>query len=156
MASLMRWDPFGDLLALPRDMERMFEWPRMALRQAGSETGSQLLVPTMDVMRRGDDMVVRMELPGIKQEDIDISVADDVLTISGERKEVHETHEEDYMLRESSWGSFERRVALPRGVNADTIHAEFTDGMLEVTVPEAHMLEEPKAHHVAIGAGTKH
>lgn len=155
MASLMRWDPFGDLLALPREMDRILDWPRMPLRTA-REGDIQLLVPTMDVLRREDDMVVRVELPGIKQDDIDISVSDDMLVISGERKEEHETREDDYMMRESSWGSFERRIALPKGIDPDTIHAEFTDGVLEVTIPQAHMLEEPRAHHIAIGAGTKH
>ncbi len=156
MASLMRWDPFGDLLALPREMDRLLEWPRAPLRTTTREGDIQLLVPTMDVMRRGDDMVVRVELPGIKQDDIDISVSDNMLTISGERTEEHETHDEDYVMRESSWGSFERRISLPKGIDASTIHADFTDGVLEITIPSANALEEPKAHHIAIGAGTKH
>ena len=155
MASLMRWSPFGDLLALPREVERMLEWPTPGAR-TGAEATGQRLMPTMDIMRRGDDVVVRMELPGIHEEDIDISVTDDVLAVRGERTEEHETREEDYMLRESSWGTFERRIALPAGVDPTTIHAEFSDGMLEITVPEARAIKEPQAHHVAIGTGTKH
>jgi len=155
MASIMRWDPFGDLLALPREMDRLLERSWMPLRgmRPMSET---MLVPTMDVITRGEDMVVRVELPGISPDDVDISVTDDVLTVSGERREEHETAEEDYVLRESTWGSFERRVALPRGVDAETIHADFKDGVLEIVDPKAKALEEPKTRHIAIGAGTKH
>ncbi|MDO9557383.1 MAG: Hsp20/alpha crystallin family protein [Coriobacteriia bacterium] len=156
MASLVRWDPFVDLLALPREMDRLIDWPRSPLRPAMRESENQLLVPTMDVMHRNGDMVVRVELPGIKQDDIDISVSDNMLIISGERTEEHETRDEDYVVKESSWGSFERRIALPKGIDPATIHAEFTNGVLEVTIPKTGVLEEPMAHHIAIGAGTRH
>jgi len=156
MASLVRWDPFGDLLTLPREMERMFDWTLPSIARLRAEGEERLLMPTMDVMHRDDDMIVRMELPGIKESDVDISLADDVLTISGERTEEHTTEREDYMLKESTFGRFERRIALPAGVDPATIHAEFADGVLEVTVPKAKALKEPKTHHIAIGAGSKH
>lgn len=156
MASLMRWDPFGDMFALPREMERLAEWPRTMLRERRGGEG-QMLMPTMDVFSRGDDMVMRVELPGIAEKDIDISVGDDMLTVSGERHEEHETEEEDYLMKESSRGRFERRIALPKGVDPKTIHADLTDGVLEVTVPHAKAIEEPTTHHIAIaGHSTKH
>jgi HSP20 family protein len=155
MASLMRWDPFGDLLALPREVDRFFDWttPMRALR---GEAEMKMLVPTMDVLSRGDDMVVRVELPGIDPSAVDISVTEGTLAVSGERSEEHETTEEDYMLRESSWGRFERRIALPKGVDPATLHADFKDGVLEISIPKAAVLEEPKTHHIAIGSGTQH
>jgi len=155
MASLMRWDPFGDLLALPREVDRFFDWTS-PLRATRGEIESKMLVPTMDVLSRGDDMVIRVELPGIDPSAVDISVTEGVLAISGERAEEHETTDEDYMLRESSWGRFERRMTLPKGVDPESLHAEFKDGLLEITVPRGIALEEPKTHHIAIGSGTKH
>jgi len=156
MASLVRWSPFGDLLTLPREMERLFDisLPSMALRQGEGE--NRLLMPTMDVLHRGDDMVVRMELPGIRESEVDLAVTDDVLTISGERTEEHVTEKDDYVLKESTFGRFERRVALPAGIDPETIHAQYTDGVLEVIVPKARQLEAPKMHHIPIGTGQKH
>lgn len=156
MASLVRWSPFGDLLALPREMERMFDYTLPTAARVGGEGEARLLMPTMDVLHRGDDMVVRMELPGIKESEVDISVADDVLSISGERRQETVTEHDDYVLKESSFGRFERQVALPKGVDPKTIHAQYADGVLEVIVPKAKMLETPKRHHIAIGAGSKH
>jgi len=152
MASLVRWSPFGDLATLPREIERVFDWtsPRLAMGDA------QMLMPTMDVLHRGDDMVVRMELPGIKPSEVDIALTDDILTISGEHKEEHVTERKDYVLRESASGAFERRVALPMGVDPETIRASFTDGVLEVVVPNIKALETPKSHHIAIGSETRH
>jgi len=155
MGSLMRWDPFGDLFAVPREIDRVLDWsvPQRVFR---AESTPAVLVPTMDVLTRGSDMVVRVELPGLDPANVDITVADDVLAISGERADEHETTEDDYVVRESSWGRFERRIALPRGLDPTTIHADFKDGVLEVTLPQARELEEPKTHHVAIGRGTEH
>jgi HSP20 family protein len=150
MASLMRWSPFGDLLSLPREVERVFDWtlPRIPL-----EGETRMLVPTMDVLYRDEDMVVRLELPGMKEPEIEIGVTNDVLTISGEHKEEHVSEHEDYVLKESSTGRFERQVALPKGIDPATIHASITDGVLEVIVPKAKALEGPKTHHIPIGMG---
>lgn len=156
MAALMRWDPFGDLFALPREVDRFFDWTT-PVRSLRGEVDTKMLVPTMDVLSRGDDMVVRVELPGIDPSAVDISVTEGMLSITGERSEEHETTDEDYMLRESSWGRFERRIGLPKGVDPDTLHADFKDGVLEVTIPGAKAIEEPKTHHIAIGSGdTEH
>ncbi len=155
MASLMRWDPFGDLLAVPREVDRFFDWTA-PIRTMRTDVQAKMLVPTMDVLSRGDDMVVRIELPGIDPAAVDISVTDGTLAISGERSEEHESTEDDYLLRESSWGRFERRIALPKGIDPATLHADFKDGVLEIVIPKAKVLEEPKTHHIAIGGGTKH
>lgn len=153
MASLVRWSPFGDLISLPREMERVFDWtlPRMALESEG-----RMLVPTMDVLYRDDDMIVRLELPGMKESEIEIGVSNDALSISGEHEEEHVLEHEDYILKESSAGRFERQVALPKGIDPKTIRAEFADGVLQVVVPKAKALEEPKTHRIPIGTGAGH
>jgi HSP20 family protein len=73
-----------------------------------------------------------------------------VLTLSAERHETTEVEEADYMVRESSFGTMERSLRLPEGVVVDTIHAEYIDGVLEITVPGAAMLEHPTSHKIAI------
>ena len=155
MASLVRWDPLQDLVAIQRDVGRMFNdlggWT-MPLPRRRMEGETLMLTPTVDVLRKGEDMVVRAELPGVKPEELDISVTENMLTIKGERHEEHEAKEEDYYVRESSFGTFERTLRLPEGAEIDHIKAEFTDGILEITVPKAAHKEEPTTHHVEISA----
>jgi len=94
-------------------------------------------VPTIDVMEKDDKYIVKADLPGMKEEDVDVSVVGDALVIKGERKEESEVKEEDYYCCERSYGSFSRSVALPSNVDADKIEADYSDGVLEVTLPKA-------------------
>lgn len=154
MVSLVRWDPFGDLATMRHDMGRLVSdlggWALPTpLRHI--QTESMMLTPTIDVMRRGEDMLVRAEIPGVKPEEIDISVTENTLTLKGERREEHETRDEDYYVRESSYGTFERSLRLPEGAQVDRIHAEVHDGILEITVPKAAHIA-PETRHVAISA----
>ena len=80
--------------------------------------------------------VVKAELPGIKEEDVDVSVADDILTIKGEKKTENELKEEDYYCCERSYGSFFRSIGLPSNVDAKKIEANYEDGVLEVSLPK--------------------
>ena len=152
MASIVRWDPFQDLVSVQRDLGRMFGdlsgWvvPRRSL-----EEGAMMLTPTVDVIRRGEDLVFRAELPGVKPEELDISVTQNMLTLKGERREEHETKEEDYYMKESSFGTFERMLRLPEGADVDHIKAEFANGILEVIIPKA-AKTEPETRHVAVSA----
>jgi len=152
MAGLMRWDPFRDLFSMERDMNRLFADLGALPPITRQERGEFLLTPSIDVMNRGEDLVVRAEMPGIKPGDIDISVVDDVLTIRGKRVEEKETKEEDYLLRESTWGEFVRTMRLPRGVNAEKIHAETHEGILEIIVPKGAQPTVREAVHVPIEA----
>jgi len=134
MASLVRWDPFRDLLDLERDVGRLFgDLGFMPLRRGDGERFS--IVPSVDVYRHEDDLMIRADMPGIRPEDVDISVTDDVLTIKAERHSEEKIEEKDYLLRETSYGTFERRMRLPSGIDPDTITADYRDGVLEVRVP---------------------
>ncbi len=102
-------------------------------------------VPTVNTREAEDAYYVELDLPGIKKEDIDIDVKDNVITISGERKIENEIDEEDYYSIESQFGRFERSFTLPENVNADKIHAQSTDGVLEVVIPkEVKKEDKPK------------
>jgi HSP20 family protein len=89
---------------------------------------------------------VEVDLPGVKKEDINVNVQDNVLTISGERKSKEEVKEENYYKVESQYGKFERSFTLPENVDAEDIHAESQDGVLEVVIPKLKVAkkEEPK------------
>jgi HSP20 family protein len=149
MASLMRWDPFRDLMNL-HDVDRLFSdvgW-RTPLTGLGDRTVR--LVPTMDVFTRGEDLVLRAEIPGIKPEDVDVSVTDDVLTVKAERRAESEIEDEDYLVRETTYGSMERSMRLPEGALIDAIHADYRDGILEITVPKAAVTHETRTHKIAL------
>lgn len=91
--------------------------------------------PSVDVVRNDESIVLRVDLPGIKPDEVKISVQDGVLTVSGEHEEKKEEKEEHFLRRERRYGSFSRSMSLPRGVKADDIEATTDDGVLEVTIP---------------------
>jgi HSP20 family protein len=91
--------------------------------------------PQCEVIHRGDSLVVRADLPGLKKEDVDIEVEDGVLTIRGERRQESEDERGGVYRSERSYGSFYRAIALPETANAENAQASFNDGVLEVTIP---------------------
>ena len=93
--------------------------------------------PSIDVFERGNDFEVKVELPGMKQEDIDVSVSDDTLTIKGERKQESNIKDEDYYRSEIAYGSFYRSVVLPSNVDTKNMEAVYEGGVLRVTLRRA-------------------
>ncbi|MHB8761087.1 MAG: Hsp20/alpha crystallin family protein [Coriobacteriia bacterium] len=149
--AIVRWDPFGEALRMQRDMDRIFA----RLGQAEAHGDGIAWMPKIDVKRAGDDIVVRAELPGMKPEDVDIELTEGVLTIKGERKSEEEKENEGWLIRESSYGSFERSLTIPEGVDPSAIKASYSDGILEVHVPRALEAARPKITRIEIGAGSK-
>jgi len=149
--AIMRWDPFGEMLRMQRDMDRIFSRLGSAESRGTEAAPAVAWMPKIDVKGKGDDIVVRAELPGIDPADVDIEVTDGVLTIRGERKAEEEREGEGWLIRESSYGSFERSMVLPEGVKAEDISADYTDGILELHVPKALEAAKPKTHKIAIG-----
>lgn len=152
--AIMRWDPFGELLSMQREVERLAR--RFGLWGETSATSSEVAwMPRVDVKAEGDDVVVYAEVPGLKPEDIDVSVTDGILTIKGERKAEFEKEQEGWMIRERSYGLFERSIALPEASDAKNIRADYKDGVLEVRIPKAAEALKPKTHRIAVGSGKK-
>jgi HSP20 family protein len=125
------------LLGWPEEFERSFgrqirEWPLRFWRLPESEAW----VPEVDVFEKEGKVVVRTDLPGMRQEDIDVSMEGDVLTIKGHREEEKEVKEENYYCSERATGEFLRTVRLPEGAAADQVDAHYENGVLEVTVPK--------------------
>jgi HSP20 family protein len=144
MSSIIRWDPFREVTSMRDLMDRMMEGDGL-----GRTLWDVNSVPTMDLYQTEDSVVVKMGLPGVKPEDIQISVANGVLTVRGELKEEKEEKQRTYHLRERRFGSFSRSVSLPSSVNSDKSEALFEDGILTLTLPKA---EEAKAKTITVKA----
>jgi HSP20 family protein len=151
--AITRWDPFGEMLQMQRDMDRIFS--RMGTAEGGVGTTTTAWMPRINVKRVGDDLDVHVELAGIKPDDVDIEVTDGLLTIRGERNAETTKEDEGWVIRESNFRSFERSIALPEGVDPASIKADFHDGMLEVHVPKALELAKPKTTKIAIGGAAE-
>jgi HSP20 family protein len=108
-------------------------------------------VPAMDLVETGDHLVLRGDLPGLTEDDVDIEIKDNVLTVSGECTAENEEKSEGFYRVERSFGSFSRSLTLPQGVAADKIEASFDNGALEVRIPNP---EESMPTRVQIGNGT--
>jgi HSP20 family protein len=155
--ALVRWDPWHEMLGAQREADdlvrRMFrDWVTPgALR---GFNGGTSFAPAVEVFTRGDDLVVRAELPGIDPEkDVDISLQDDVLTIRGERRQEEQEKGDHYFRSETHYGSFERQLVIPEGTKVEDISASYKDGILEVVVPKA--AEETKARKIPVSLGDK-
>jgi HSP20 family protein len=107
-------------------------------------------IPPMDLVETQDDFVLRADLPGLTEDDVKIELADNVLTVSGERKAEHEERGEGYYRVERASGAFSRSLTLPEGVKADAVKANFDRGVLEVRIPKP---EERKPRKVSITVG---
>ena len=149
MTNLVRWEPFRDLVSLREAMDRLVEdsFVRPSLGWPVPTDSGTLAV---DVYETDDDVVVKSAIPGVKPEDIDISLTGDTLTIKGETKFEEEVKEDNYIRREMRYGSFARTVTVPVPVVADKADAEFEDGMLTLTLPKA---EETKPKTIKIKKG---
>ena len=93
------------------------------------------IVPSVDVFEDGGEIVVKAELPGIKKEDVDVTVTDDTITISGEKNKETEVKKKDYYRWECSYGSFNRTFTLPAEVQPDKAKTKFSNGVLEIRLP---------------------
>ena len=136
MFAIRRWDPFSELSSLRREMDDFFKRTLGITQEfiGGEKAG---WYPRVDSFLNKGNVVVRMELPGVDAKDVDISVRGNQMIIKGEKKAEKDVKGEDYVLCEACYGSFERAILLPEGVEADKIHASYKNGILEVTMPAA-------------------
>lgn len=126
---------FHPFASLQREVERLFEDFGRGLPALGA-FGSHDLMPVMDVLETEKDIEITAELPGLEEKDVQINVADNVLTIRGEKKAEKEEKDKNYRLVERSYGAFARTLELPAGVDAEAIRATIAKGVLKVVVPK--------------------
>ncbi len=150
--ALIRWEPVRELNTIQNEMNRLFNtfFEPGATHQGGGQTTGRRWLPAMDLAEAGDDFVLRADLPGLSENDVNIELEDSVLTISGERKSEHDERGEGYYRLERAFGSFSRSLTLPEGVDPEKVQASFDRGVLEVRIPKP---EQRKPRKVTISAG---
>jgi HSP20 family protein len=153
-------DPFDLLRQMTTDFDRMFDeagWPsfRWPALQSQRLTETAAWNPQIDVFEKDNRLVTKVDLPGLKKEDVKVEVIDGRLAISGERKTESEEKKNDFYRCEREYGSFYRAVPLPEGVKLDDVKASFADGVLEVSVPLPAKAVAPAARKVEIQDGIK-
>jgi len=129
------WRPFWDTEDIERRFGELLGRPLTPFWRHMPSIEKEWM-PAVDVYEKDDKFVVKAEIPGMKPEDVDVSVTDDMVTIKGEKKTESEVNDEDYYRCERTYGSFYRSIPLPSNVDADKIEASYDDGVLEVTVPK--------------------
>lgn len=133
--TIARWDPMAEFHSLRSAMDRLFDQSGGRLiPNRGEDLESRSL--GIDVVETNDDFVVRAAIPGVDPKDVDITINDDVLTISGSFEEKHEQKEEQYVRQELHYGRFHRALKLPPTVEVDKTNAQFEHGMLELRLPK--------------------
>jgi len=142
MADVTRWEPFGGLTTLRRDMDRLFE--RFLGREA-SPFGE--VEPAIEVADTPEAVIVKAQVPGVSKEHLQVHVTENALTLKGEVKEDTTTEDKNYHRREFHYGAFSRTIALPTTVQAEKATAQLKDGVLEVMIPKR---EETKAKAIPI------
>lgn len=133
-------EPFATLREMATDLDRFFEqsawpslrWPALRARMTGE---AARWFPEIDVLERDQHLIARVDLPGVKKEDIHVEVTEGHLMISGQRESEYEEKKDDFYRCEREYGRFTRTIPVPAGVAPDAVKASFTNGVLEVRVP---------------------
>ncbi len=147
--TIVRWEPLRELSSLQTEMNRLFS-AAFDAPTAGGGGGARRWTPAMDLVEIDEAFVLRADLPGLGEDDVNIELEDNVLTVSGERKAEHEDKREGFYRMERSYGSFSRSLTLPKGVDPEAVNASFDRGVLEVRIPKP---EQRKPRKISISAG---
>lgn len=131
--NLLRWDPFREMERIQSEINRAFE----NVNPAPTPTAQRAWSPAVDVLETQDTVVFQVELPGMKQDNIDIELTGDTLTIRGERHFASDQPRESFVRVERSYGPFQRSFALTTPIDHDKVVAAYRDGLLEITLPKS-------------------
>lgn len=146
-----RWESFADITRVERDMDRLWGrlvhphrlWPRFWIEDGHID---------IDVHHDDDNLVVRATVPGMKPDELEVNITEDVLAIKGEVKDDREVKEEDFLRRERRYGTFRRLVRLPSGLNTDKAESTYEGGVLTITIPKEETAK-PKSLKVKVIGG---
>ena len=147
MASLIKWEPLSDLVSLRDAMDHLFEDSFVRMRGLPAVFGAEPLA--LDVYETADSVVVKTAVPGVRPEEIDITITGDVLTIKGETKTEEKVEEANYIRQERRYGAFQRSVQLPGSLLTEDAKATFEDGVLTLTI---HKSEKAKPKTIKVEA----
>lgn len=131
--AIVKWEPFRDLMVMQDRMTRLFD---ETLSRVWKEDVSRgVWSPPVDILERGNEIILKIDLPEVSQSEIDIKVEENTLTVQGERKFRKETSEENYLQIERPYGTFRRAFTIPRAIDPKGIRASYKDGVLRVILP---------------------
>ena len=149
--ALIRWEPVAELNTIQNEMNRLFNtfFDQPAQNGRGNGTTRRWL-PAMDIVETTDHYLLRADLPGLADGDVNVQMEDNVLTISGERKAERDEQHEGYHRLERGFGSFSRSLTLPDGIDPDRIEAHFDRGVLEIDIPKPEQ-KKPRTVQVKLG-----
>ncbi|MBI3625248.1 MAG: Hsp20/alpha crystallin family protein [Candidatus Rokubacteria bacterium] len=134
-STLDRWDPLRGLGEIQSEVNRLFD--SFFGRPAGLGAVERVWAPATDMYETKDVLVVSLELPGVKEKEVQVSITNDILTVKGERSQLQEVKDENYHRLERWFGKFERNIPLPLPVQTDKAKATYRDGVLEIKLPKA-------------------
>ena len=144
---LTRWNPYNELRRMREEMDRIWRGQRIFPEEDGEM--EQWSIP-LDVIEEENNIIVKATVPGIKPEDIEVTLEDDVLTIRGQTQSESERREGNYLMRERRAGAFHRMLRLPNSVDTDRAETSYDNGVLTVAFPK---IEAKKAKRLSIGGG---
>jgi HSP20 family protein len=150
MANITRFDPLGEMVSLRSAMDRLFEDSFVSPLGWRTIGGGDTVTPPVDVHETSEELVVTAALPGMKADDVEITITGQSLNLRGEFKADDEINRDQYLYRERRFGSFSRSIQLPVRVQGDRADATFTEGVLTLRIPKA---EEVKPRQIRITAG---
>lgn len=150
--ALIRWEPAAELNTIQTEMNRLFNSLFDAPARPSAGNGARRWIPAMDLVEQGDRYILRADLPGLAEQDVNIELESDVLTISGERKAEHTEEKGGYRRVERAYGSFSRSLTLPEGIDPEAVEARFERGVLEVSIPKPEQVK-PRKVTIAVGSG---
>ena len=159
--ALIRWEPIAELNTIQSEMNRLFNNFFDAPTGRGNGGTARRWLPAMDLLETADHYLLRADLPGLGDEDVNVQLEDNVLTISGARKTEREPEQEGFNQPERryvsehierAFGEFSRSLTLPDGVDPDSIQAHFDRGVLEITIPKPER-KKPRQVQIKLGAG---
>ena len=133
--AIIRWDPFRDIITLREKMNRLFE-DAVTARGEEKDMISSTWAPSVDIYETENALILTAEVPGVKEDNIEIKIEDNTLSLKGERQFEKETKEENYHRIERSYGSFYRSFTIPRQVDQEKIKAEHDNGVLRISMPK--------------------
>ena len=151
--ALVRWDPIREIDSLQGEMNRLFSsfFDTPTTRGGGNGNATaRRWIPAMDLIETGEHFVLKADLPGMTEQDVNIELENNVLTLSGERKTEHEEKHEGYYRLERATGAFARSLTLPEGIDAEAVSATFDNGVLEVRIPKP-VQAQPRKVQIGVG-----
>ena len=148
--AITRWDPFREVVALQNRMNSLFR----DMNEGEGPISTAAFTPAADIYEDDKKIILKLEVPGIEQNDIDVRVENSTLTVRGERKFEKDVKEENFHRIERSYGSFSRSFTLPNTVNPEQVNADYTNGVLTITLAKR-AEAKPKQIKVNVGSGQK-